>query len=87
MAKQYRTRRNLLHRTKLDAFVAWAQTHGYILHPRPAKAIWEVARLEEYTPSGNNPHIVFYTRLHGDHLTCDGEGVELVKRFLKETKP
>ena len=81
--KEYRTRRNLLHKAQLGEFVAWALDNGYRAHPTSPKAVYEVARLELCDPSGSHPHVVIYERLSGDHLTLCGDGVRLVQRWMK----
>lgn len=82
--KRYRTRRNLLLARHLDAFLSWALANGYISHPRPARADYEVARISKYDPAGDNPHVVIYRRIDAQHLTVEGEGVELVLKWLAE---
>jgi hypothetical protein len=78
----------------LEPFKTWVVHQGYIIHPTPRKAIYEVLRLEEYNPNGNSPHLVFYQRTHDGkgldaknrgnvtHLTVPGDAVKLVHRFL-----
>ena len=80
--------RNLLHKTKLDAFEKWAVNNGYksLMASNPEKNLYECLRLELYSPEGNNPHLVFYKRLKGDHISIPKDAVDLVKQFLDETR-
>ncbi len=93
-------RRELLHHTKLEEFAAWAVANGYIRHPTPERAEYEVLRLEKFSPSGNNEHLVFYRRSADSnakrggsgrqdgstHITTFGKGTSLVHRWLGERK-
>jgi hypothetical protein len=72
-----RRRRDLLHKTKLQEFLDWVRTQGYLVHDLTGKHPYEVARLEK---DGLLIHI--YRRERGDHLTLTGEGVSLVLRWL-----
>lgn len=75
--------RGLLHKNALADFVAWAKTKGYVEHPL-SRHPYEVARLEYYDPAGSNPHLVFYVRERGEHLTTFGGGLTLARRYLSE---
>lgn len=79
------TDRATLHKNALNDFIAWAKTKGYIEHPL-TRHPYEVARLEYYTPQGNNPHLVFYKRERTDHITCEGNGRTLMLRYMRERK-
>lgn len=72
------TRRNLLHRTKIEDFLTWVRDLDFAVfrNARP----YEVARLIK---PNQNP-IIIYERDQGDHLTTFGEGTALVERWLKE---
>lgn len=84
--RAYSARRSLLHASKLDAFLDWATENGFRLHTTPPKASYEVARLSLYDPAGDNPHIVIYRKLSGEHLTLCQDGVELVHRWMRACK-
>lgn len=86
MRRAFSHRRDLLHASKLEEFVAWAIANGYRLHARPEKATYEVARLEKIDPSGNHPHIVIYRRTKGEHLTLCFAGVSLVRQWLNSKR-
>lgn len=75
-------RRDLLHRNKLEAFRTWALANGYREYPVSPKSAWEVLRLEKIDPAGNCPHLVFYVRARGDHITTYGDGTALVQCWL-----
>lgn len=81
--KQHRVHRNKLHHTKMSLFLKWVETQGYIIHPRPEKSLYEVGRIEKFTPQGNNPHIVFYKRERTEHITVPREAEALVNRFIR----
>lgn len=76
------TSRDLLHKDKLEEFAAYCEGRGYIRHPTPPRAIYEVLRLEEHSPAGNNPHLVFYQRGGTDHITVPAEAILLVRAFI-----
>jgi hypothetical protein len=80
--------RNLLHVNKLEAFKEWVQARGYIVHPtpNPEKNIYECLRIEEYTPSGNNPHLVFYKRDRATHISIPRESTPLVREFVDQNQ-
>jgi hypothetical protein len=79
-------RRDLLHKNQLAKFREWCGKRGFIIHETPKKAEYEVLRLEEYTPSGNNPHMVFYQRGKSDHVTIPKEALLLVQAFIAQRK-
>lgn len=72
------TRRNLLHRTKLEAFLDWCRAQGFTVETK--KAVNEVARVR--VPGVPQPALI-YARIEGDHYTVFGTGEGLVRRFLK----
>lgn len=78
--------RELLSMNKLDEFAAWAKTQGY--ERETPKGQYEVMRLRR---SGDPKPLLFYakaTTLAGNqpaqHATCQDDGLELVKRWLRE---
>ena len=80
-------RRNLLHRKDLEDFRAFALAEGYVEHQPKPQAVWERLRLERFSPSGNNPHIVIHDRASGDHLTVSCRaGIRLVRAFIDYKK-
>lgn len=81
--RAYSHRRDLLHASKLEDFVAWARANGYVHHQTSPNASYEVARLSPYDPGGYRPHIVIYRRLSGQHLTLCEDGVRLVQRWIR----
>lgn len=74
--------KGLLHQERLPEFLAWISKNGYVVHPTSGHE-YEVARIEEYTINGTNPHIVIYRRDASQHLTLCPEGTTVVKRWLR----
>lgn len=70
-------RRDLLHPTHLDRFVAWASQRGYVREP--TKGASEVLRLRR---EGEAP-ILFYQRFDTDHVTTFGNGTALAVQFVR----
>lgn len=73
-------RRDLLHRSKLAEFVAWAEAAGWQQEP-PKPGSYEVAKLMR---AGAKRPVIIYRRDSGDHLTTFAGGTSLVQRWLKE---
>lgn len=72
--------RNLLHKTKKDAFLAWCDRHGY--KTRKGKGVFQVAQVYF-----NLKWEAIYERIHmPEHYTVT-RGLEfLVKAFINEGK-
>jgi hypothetical protein len=86
--KSYARRRNLLHSNQLDLFRIWVtlNPNRYIVHPLSSHE-YEVLRIEEFSRSGNNPHMVFYRRNKPhDHITVPADAVPLVEEFIKRKR-
>ncbi|MET4294741.1 hypothetical protein ABIB06_006574 [Bradyrhizobium sp. LB8.2] len=73
--------RHLLHRSKMDAFKQWLTDKGYIIEA--PKGVFEALR---FRASPNNPPIIIHDRLWGDHFTAYGTGLNIVRRFISDTK-
>lgn len=69
-----------LHLKSLKAFVAWAETKGY--RKEPTKGTFEILRLRH--ADGGIP-ILFFTKIRSkEHVTCQRDGLKLVRRWLRE---
>lgn len=75
--------RNLLHKSKMEAFAQWAETQGWLRESIPPKAAYQVLRLYK-----NGQRLVYYARQKPtDHITCTtGPELDLVVRFIRESK-
>jgi hypothetical protein len=71
--------RNLLHRNKLNDFIAWLGDRSL-----PTKGKWEVARWKG--PKGQPMRIIFDNDRSCEHLSCNDAAYKDVRRFIKETK-
>lgn len=77
--KCYHTR-NLLHKSKLNAFADWLVENGYtVVEP---KGDYEVLRAVK-----ENAPVIIYTRQKAkEHYTVQGKDYSLVKQFIMERK-
>lgn len=78
------TARNLLHRSKLEAFAQWCEGMGYgVERKQTTLDSYEVLRVR--VPGRKCPAFV-YDRHDGDHLTVFKESEGLVRRFIRAEK-
>lgn len=81
MTNTYHRDRALLHFNKLDTFVAWATTKGFRVVP--VNGLYETLRLRK----DNAPPLIYYHRdTATEHVTCFGEGLALVKQWIRERR-
>jgi hypothetical protein len=73
--------RGKLHQSKLDAFVAWAESQGFQREPTKGPQFHEALRLRY---PGHRPLIFYYAG--NEHLTAYGPGLALVRKWLRERK-
>ena len=74
-------RRDLLHKNKIQDFIKWAESKGYV--SLEVKGDFEVIRLSY----DGEPPISFYAKLEPtQHVTAHGLGLRLVKLYLSERK-
>lgn len=79
-------RRDLLHKSKLDEFIAWALTQGYVWNMPNTNHGYEVARLRPLYPRPCEAPVLIYTRNTGDHYTLNHSAELLVLAWLRRTK-
>lgn len=70
-------RRNLLHRSKLDEFVAFLDQNE-ITH-RPGRGDWEVLQIQ----MEDGRWQCIFDRIKGDHYTVPNPLIRLVERFIQ----
>ena len=71
--------RNLLHKSKLPAFVAWLDARG-IAH-RPPRGDYEVLQVQDEAPDW---YCVFDRHVAPEHYTVDRRLEGTVRRFIRE---
>ena len=72
--------RDLLHKSKLQDFIQYAESKGY--KEEPTKGEYEVLRLR-----GSKGMAIFHERLdRGDHFTTHGLATELVEQYIRDKK-
>jgi len=72
--------RSLLHLSQLHDFVAFARGLGYV--EEPTKGLYEVLRLRHRTL----PVLIYHRRTGADHASAEGDGLRLVRAFLRSKK-
>lgn len=77
--RRYYEDRSLLHYTKLNEFLTWVLTEEYEI--LTVKGKYEVFRLKK-----SNELIIGYKRNKTDHITVYGQGLTLVRKFLRIIK-
>jgi len=70
------SRRNLLHKSKIEPFKQFLISKGYTLEK--SNNIYEAIRATK-----DNKIISFYQKDTCDHLTATGRGISLAKEFIK----
>lgn len=71
--------RNLLHKSKLNAFEAWLNSKGY--ETAEPKSYWEVLRAKK----GNRTVIVYRKANATEHYTLMDRDYHMYRQFLKDT--
>lgn len=74
-------RRDVLHHTKVEEFVAWALKRGY--SRQPTKGCFEIFRLHNPT---KGEILIGHKRTNTDHVTTTGRLTQLVGIWLKERR-
>jgi hypothetical protein len=69
--------RNLLHRTKLDEFKQWLESHGHRL--QEPKGDYEVLR---WKGKKGKPMPMVFDRHEGDHLTTNATATGYVRQWV-----
>lgn len=69
--------RAMLHKSKIETFLRWAEGHGYSVEQ--TQGIYEALRLR--APSGEV--LIGHKRDRTDHVTTTGALTGLVKRWLR----
>ena len=72
------TDRSKLHHTKLNNFLEWVKTKGYVV--LDTKGDYEVFRIQD--SFGNK--VIGHKRNKSDHITIHGNGIFLISEWLKE---
>lgn len=72
------SKRNLLHKTKLKAFLDWAVAHGASIEE--PKGQWQKAR---FRFPGEPPHIV-YDKNSAEHYSLEERTVQVFWKFHRE---
>lgn len=80
-------RRDLLHKNKLDDFVAFMADKGWDRVPSSPQASFEAARFVHRVRRHGDVPIILYDRNTGDHLTTFGKGTSMVHGFIQSRKP
>lgn len=74
--------RRLLHKSKVEEFVSWAEAKGWVRDPIPPRATFQVLRLKK---PGHKMAVYYRRSFAPEHVVAtEGAAVSLVRAWLRE---